>query len=294
MNKKIRVVELLLLIVTVIWGLNFTVVKYSLRELDPMSFNTFRFTLSILSMYIILRWSGQRMRVHKGDWPQMIGMGLLGHFIYQLLFIFGLDWTNAANGAVMLGTTPVWVALGARISFGKSLNRTAVAGILIAVAGVWLIMGGSEAGISLKADTVIGDLTMLASAAAFGLYTLFSRPLLGRYKPIQLATLVMFTGGIPVVLAGIPWAVQLDYSEISLISWVGVFYSGVLSIGLSFMLWNYGIRMVGAIRTSTFQNLVPVMGLFFGVVLLQEKLLLLQYAGAALTILGVVLARRSQ
>lgn len=262
--------------------------------MDPMSFNSFRFLLAVAAMYGILLRSGQKLVVHKGDWPRLIGLGLLGNLLYQCLFIIGLNWTFAANGSVMLGTTPVWVALSSRILFGKKLSWPAILGITVAVAGVWLIMGGSETGITLSSETILGDLSVLMAAMVFGLYTLLSRPLLGRYTPIQLTTLMMLTGGVTVILAGLPWVVQMDLASVSWAAWGGVFYSGVLSIAVSYMLWNYGIRQVGAVRTATFQNLVPVMGLLFGVVLLREQLLLLQYVGVALTVIGIVLARRAR
>lgn len=288
-----RRVELFLLGTVVVWAMNFTVVKFSLQEMDPMSFNSFRFVLAIGSMVLILSNSGQKLKVHRGDWPRLIGLGLLGHQLYQLLFILGLNWTFAANGAVMLGTTPVWVALATRLVFREPLRWSTWAGIVIAVLGVWLIMEGSESGLTLKATTIKGDLTVLLAAVVFGLFTFLSRPMLGRYTPIQLTTLVMVIGGPMVVLAGIPWILETDISGISWKAWVGVIYSGVLSIAVAFMIWNYGIRQVGAVRTSTFQNLVPVMGLIFGVVLLSEALLPLQYVGAAFTIVGIVLARRT-
>lgn len=293
MRDKTRV-ELLLLLTVLIWGLNFTVVKYSLREMDPMSFNSFRFLLATGSMYLISLKSGQGLFVRSGDWPRLIGIGLLGHLLYQLLFILGLNWTYAANGAVMLGTTPIWVALATRMFLRQPLRWSTWFGILVAVTGVWLIMDGSETGLTLQATTIVGDLTVLSAAIVFGLFTFLSRSMLGRYTPIQLTTLVMLIGGPMVILSGIPWVIQVDWTQISAAAWGGVIYSGVLSIAVAFILWNYGIRQVGAVRTSTFQNLVPVIGLLFGVLLLREHLLLLQYAGVALTLIGIVLARRSR
>ncbi len=68
-------------------------------------------------------------------------------------------------------------------------------------------------------------------------------------------------------------------------------YSGLLSIGAAYIIWNYGLQTVGAVHTATYQNLVPVMGLVFGIVLLNEQLTFLQYVGSALVIAGIILAR---
>ncbi|MCH8556544.1 MAG: DMT family transporter [Balneolia bacterium] len=291
MNRNI-VVESLLLLVAVVWALNFSVVKFTLEEIDPMSFNAFRFMLATAFMYLVLLRSGQKLKAHKGDWPKLIGLGLLGNLLYQSLFIVGISFTFAANAAVMLGTIPVWIALLGRFFFGQELNKFVIMGVFAAFAGIFLIMEGSETGITLASENIIGDLTILVAAFVFGLYTLFSKQMLGRYTPIQFTMFMMLTGGVSVIIAGIPWLIQLDYASVSMAAWGGTVYSGLLSIGMAFVIWNYGIRQVGPVRTATFQNLVPVFGLILGIVLLREQLFNMQYVGAALIITGIVLARK--
>lgn len=248
--------------------------------------------MAIVFMLFVILKRGEKIIVHKGDWPKIIMLGLLGNLVYQFLFIYGINFTFAANAAVMLGTIPVWIAVVGHFFFGERLTRIKLLGILFAFAGVVLIMEGSEKGITLASETIVGDLIILLSASVFGIYTLFSKKMLSRYTPIQFTTLMMLTGGTALIVAGLPWVVTLDYSGITLAGWGGVFFSGFLSIGLSYVIWNYGVRQVGPVRTATFQNLVPVLGLIFGVVLLNETLYLLQYFGAASVIAGIVLARR--
>ncbi|MFW6347723.1 MAG: DMT family transporter [Cyclonatronaceae bacterium] len=291
MNRNL-VVELFLLLVALIWALNFSVVKFSLEQIDPMSFNSFRFALAIGFMYVALLRSGQTLEVHKGDWPKLIGLGLLGHLLYQSLFIYGINFTFAANAAVMLGTIPVWIAVLGRIFFGLTLSWFAIAGVISTFIGIFLIMEGSATGITLSSENIIGDVIILCAAFVLGLYTLFTKDMLKRYTPIQFTMLMMLTGGVAVVLAGVPWLLTLDFAAISPAAWGGTLYSGLLSIGMAFMVWSYGIRQVGAVRTSTFQNLVPVFGLIFGILILNEKLLILQYIGAAFVITGIILARK--
>jgi drug/metabolite transporter (DMT)-like permease len=83
-----------------------------------------------------------------------------------------------------------------------------------------------------------------------------------------------------------------NWSAVSIAAWGGIIYSGALSIGLAYLIWNNGIVNVGPVKTSVYQNLVPVLGLFFGVVLLGESLSFLQYAGAAIVVLGIIMTRR--
>lgn len=291
MNRN-KTVELFLLAVALIWAMNFTVVKASLNQFDPMSFNAIRFLMATAFMVFISIRRGEKLMVHKGDWLIIIGLGFLGNLLYQSLFIYGINFTFAANAAVMLGTIPVWIAIFGHFFFEERLTKIKLVGIICAFAGVILIMEGSEKGITLASETIVGDLIILASAFVFGIYTLLSKKMLTRYTPIQFTTLMMLSGGTAIVLAGLPWLLTMDFSKVTIAGWGGVSFSGFLSIALAYVIWNYGVRQVGAVRTATYQNLVPVLGLIFGVLLLNETLYALQYVGAATVIAGIILARR--
>jgi drug/metabolite transporter (DMT)-like permease len=287
-----KTVEFFLLAVALIWALNFTVVKASLEQFDPMSFNALRFIMAIVFMLVVMMRRSEKLVIHKGDWGKILFLGFLGNLVYQFLFIYGISLTLAANAAVMLGTIPVWIAVLGHFFFGEKITRIKLFGIIFAFGGVVLIMKGSEKGITLASETIVGDLVILASAAVFGIYTLFTKKMLSRYTPIQFTTLMMLTGGLALVIAGLPWLLTMDFAAVTPAGWIGVFYSGFLSIGIAYVIWNYGVRQVGPVRTATFQNLVPVLGLIFGVILLNEKLYLMQYFGAASVIAGIILARK--
>lgn len=285
------IVEGFLVFVVSIWALNFSVVKYSLQEIDPLTFNAFRFGLAIIFIWIVVAIRRIRIRIERRDWLKLIGLALLGNLIYQLLFISGIDRTFSANAAVMLGTIPVWTALFSHLFFDEKLTRVKAAGVFFAFLGVALIMGGGPEGFDLGTSSVIGDLIIVIAAMVFATYTLFSKDFLKKYTPIELSTVVMTVGGIGLIVVAIPGLIKLEYSEISVPAYGGALYSGVFAIGVAYLAWNYGIRQVGAIRTSTYQNLVPVLGVFLGYLLLGETLTLVQYTGSASVILGIVLAR---
>ncbi|MEX0929681.1 MAG: EamA family transporter [Balneolales bacterium] len=291
MNRNV-VVESCLLFIVFVWALNFSVVKFSLQEIDPLSFNAIRFFFAIAFIWLIVRKKKIPIRVQQGDWPKFIVLAFLGNVMYQMLFIYGIDLTYSANAAVMLGTIPVWVALTSHVFFEEKLTALKFAGIILAFSGVIFIMAGGEYGFSLAADNVMGDLIIIAAAMVFAVYTLLSKSMLDRYTPLELSTIIMTLGGFTLIVIAIPSLSVLDYGDLSLLSLAGTVYSGVLSIGLAYLVWNYGIKQVGAVRTSTFQNIVPVFGIALGFLLLGEQLTLLQYFGAALVLGGILLARK--
>ncbi|PAU95013.1 EamA family transporter [Aliifodinibius salipaludis] len=290
MSKK-TVVEASLFLVALIWALNFSVVKYSLVEIDPLSFNGLRFIFAAAIIWAVLFYRRQLFTIPKKDWLPLLGMGLLGNIIYQGLFIIGIDYTYAANAAVMLGTIPIWVALISHFFKLEQMNIFKTLGVIAAFGGIIFIVSGGQDPFSLSSDTFFGDLIIIAAAVVWGGYTILSKSFLTRYTPIQFSAIMATIGAIVLFLIGLPNIIHLQWTQISAAAYGGVVYSGLLSIGVAYLIWNYGLQTVGAVHTATYQNLVPVMGLFFGIVLLNEQLTFLQYIGSALVIAGIVLAR---
>lgn len=275
----------------IIWALNFSVIKSSLAEIDPLSFNGLRFVFAAAIIWLALFWKKQQFSIPKKDWLPLLGMGLLGNLVYQGLFIIGIDHTLSANAAVMLGTIPIWVALFSHFFKLERMNIFKSIGVLFAFVGIIFIISGGSKGFSFGSDTFFGDMIIILSAVVWGGFTILSKPFLNRYTPIQFSVIMSSIGCVVLFLIGLPNMMTIEWSTVSYTAYGGVVYSGLLSIGAAYIIWNYGLQTVGAVHTATYQNLVPVMGLIFGIVLLNEQLTFLQYIGSALVIAGIVLAR---
>lgn len=285
-------IDLSLILVAIIWALNFSVVKVSLQEMDPYSFNALRFVFATILLWYAARKRGYTLKVQKEHFWKLVGIGIVGNLFYQMLFIIGINYTYAANAAVMLGTIPIWVALLSQFFTDEKLTPYKGLGVLFAFAGVAFIMLGGEGDISFESETFLGNLITLAAALCWATYTILSRRYLKVYSPLQYSAFMSVVGLISLFLIGLPFLIKLNWSDISIIGYGGVFYSGALSVGAAYILWNNGVKKIGAVRTAAYQNLVPVLGLAFGLILLGEELSLLQYIGAALVIFGIVLARK--
>ena len=290
--KKNTAIETSLFLVAVIWALNFSIIKNSLLEIDPLSFNGLRFIFAVALIWGVLLWRKQQFTIPKKDWLPLIGMGLLGNLVYQGLFIIGIDYTLSANAAVMLGTIPVWVAVFSHFFNLERMNRYKTLGVLFAFGGIIFIIGGGAQEFSMTSNTFIGDVIIVLAAMVWGAYTILSKPFLERYTPIQFSAIMSTIGCVVLFLIGLPSMVTVDWSTVSYPAYGGIIYSGLLAIGAAYVIWNYGLQTVGAVHTATYQNLVPVLGLLFGIVLLGEQLTWAQYFGSALVIGGIVLSRK--
>lgn len=283
--------DLSLFLIAVIWALNFSVIKASLTEIDIYSFNALRFILASLFIWAVIARRGEWFKVRKGDWIFLTLLGLLGSLLYQWLFIVGIDLTLAANAAVMLGTIPIWVAIVSHLLSIEKMNRLKAGGVFAGFAGVIMIIVYGKNPISFGSDTFIGDIAILLAAFVFAIYTIFSKRHLTRYSPLQYSAFMVTFGAVALSGMAIPHVSKTDWTQVSLEAVGGLIFSGLLAIGLAFIIWNNGIKRVGTIRTATYQNLVPVLGLMFGILLLGESLEPLQYVGSAMVIAGILMTR---
>jgi drug/metabolite transporter (DMT)-like permease len=289
---RIPFTDVTLFTIAVIWALNFSVVKASLSEVDIYSFNAIRFILAASLIWTIIFWKGAWFRVSRTDWLPLLGIGLIGNVLYQSLFIVGIDLTLSANAAVMLGTIPIWIAIFSHLFTDEKMTRLKAIGVVLAFSGVAAIVGGGANPISLASDTFRGDLIIVCAAVTWAVFTLRSKQFLKRYTALQFSGIMTLIGAVLLSMLSLLTVEATNWSAVSIAAWGGIIYSGALSIGLAYLIWNNGIVNVGPVKTSVYQNLVPVLGLFFGVVLLGESLSFLQYAGAAIVVLGIIMTRR--
>jgi drug/metabolite transporter (DMT)-like permease len=276
---------------TLIWGSNFTAIKYSLEDLLPLSFNAMRFTIASLAMVLAAAMSRDSFKIASGDGWRLFGLGLLSNTFYQSLFITGMAYTRAGNAALILATTPLFTAILGRIRKHEYFTKRGVAGLLLAFAGIVLIITNGRGEVSIG-DTVLGDSLLLASTVCWSLYTVGSRDLVHKYGSLKTTTVMMTSGTPLLLLVCAPSLLRQDWSRVRPIAWAGVIYSGLFAIALAYIIWNHGVRRIGSTRTAIYSNITPIVALLVAWLALGESPTLGQIAGATVIFAGVYLVRR--
>jgi drug/metabolite transporter (DMT)-like permease len=157
-----------------------------------------------------------------------------------------------------------------------------------------LVVVGSGAGLALGSETVRGDLIMILAAVLWSGYTVAGRGPVARYGALRVTTWALAVGTPVLVVMGIPSLTATDLGAVTPAAWAGVAYAGFLSIGVAYLLWYRGVRVLGNSRTAVYSNLVPVAALATAWVWLGEVPGALQLAGAAVILAGLTLARIAQ
>ncbi len=283
--------DLGLLVMALIWGINFPIIKASLVELPPLVFNALRFPLAALTVLVILRVRGRVSWPQRRDWPRVVALGILGNVVYQAFFIFGVNATFAGNAAILLATTPVWVLALSTLRGHEKPGALVWVGVLATLTGMALVVLGGDPGMGLRSTTLHGDLLMIGAAATWSVYTVGSRRLIDRYGSLPVTAWTLWIGTAGLVLMGIPTLLETPLQHVSLFTWGGVAYAGILAIGLAYLLWYRGVQRIGSSGTAVYSNLTPVVAMIVAWVWLGETPLNLQILGAAVVLLGLALAR---
>lgn len=280
--------EASLAVMVLIWGVNFSVVKGALGVFEPHAFNALRFLLASGFVLAVLRARNRLRLPDRADLPRLIVLGVLGNVLYQVGFILGLDRTRAGNAALMLAVMPVIVMLlGVRA--GERHRPRAWFGVAASALGVALVTGSA---LRLEGrEALVGDLILIGAATAWAFYTVNAKPYIDRYGSLQTTAWTLWAGAIVLVLIGIPSLIRQDWEAVGPGAWGALFYSGLLSIGLSYLLWYRGVARLGGARTAIYSNLTPVVGLVVGAVWLGERITAMTLLGAALVVGGVVMVR---
>ncbi len=288
--------EVGLLAVVLVWGVNFAIIKVPLEVAPPYTVNLLRFVVSVLVLGALHLRDARRRGVAPwstfavGPWS-VVGLGLLGILVYQVGFIVGIDRVSAGMGALLIATSPAWTAVSAHVLRLERLLLLGWVGFGVSLLGVGLVVAGNP-NASFRGQGQ-GVALMLAASVAWGVYTTLSRPLLSRgASPLGL-TFWGIVVSFPFLFAiAAPEFATVDWDRFTPSVWWALLFSGGLSTGLAYAIWNASVLKAGSSRTAAFSNLVPFIGVLAGVVLNGDRVTLLQVAGGALIVAGVVVVRR--
>ena len=279
------------LLTTLIWAVNFSVVKYGIRVFPPHGFNGVRMTLAsliYLAVWVLLR-DGFTLR--KGDLWKAAGLGILGTTVYQLLFIQGLRATTASTTSMIAPMTPVFIAMLSHFLRFERIHWAAWVGIAVSFTGFYLLLTGQTGPMTLNSATVRANLLILVANLSWAFYTVFSRPLLVRIPPLRLAILTTSFGTLFYLPFAVRGVADIHVGRIPAAGWGAILYAGILAIVVGYALYYSSVRKVGNTKTGIYSNLNPVFATLFAVLVFGERVTPLQVGGGLVIFLGVYLTR---
>lgn len=286
--------DLLLLLMVFIWGANFSVVKYALREFPELSFNALRLIvasgifLALIGRSASAPATGTAASIDRSDWRRLALLGVLGHFVYQLCFLAGVARTSVANGALIFGCTPVTVALMASAAGHEKIPLTRWAGVLLSLSGLYVLVGHRT---TWSLASLAGDALMFGGMVCWSAYSVLSQPLLKRYSPVLVTGVSMVIGTVLYVAISTPALARTDWQAIGVTSWALMFGSSALALAFAYAIWYTGVQRLGSSRTAIYSNLTPIFAMIVATLWLGEPIDSPQIIGAVAILSGVLVTR---
>jgi drug/metabolite transporter (DMT)-like permease len=293
-KSRLSTVDLLLVTMSFIWGINFSVVKGALADFSPLSFNALRFGTASLILLSLLWIRERSLSIRSKDVGFFIMLALIGNTAYQLFFINGIALTTATNSALILATTPVFIVLFGAVLRVERITSRIVQGVILSFTGVVMIILGSGRPLTITDQSLIGDLLIVANPICWSIYTVLSKPLLKQYSPLRLTAVTMAIGTVPLVLVSIPSLSTENWLAISTDAWLGLAFSACFAIAIGYVLWYIGVSRIGSARTALYDNLVTVFAVASAWILLSESMTAIQIVGAVLVFVSLYVARRNR
>ena len=282
--------DALLLLMALIWGVNFSVVKYATGVFTPLAFSGLRVGLAAIVLLAVAA-TRKKHRPNRQEVLALIALGVLGNGLYQVLFVEGLARTRVGNAALIVAATPAFIAIAGRIRGSERVSRNTVTGIALSLFGVGLVVLGSARKASGEA-TLLGTMLVFGGTLCWTAFTVMLQPYARKLDPIHLSAFTML-GGTMAMLVATPRALAAtNWALVGLPAWGALLYASVLSMGLAYIFWYRGLRVLGPTRTAMYGNLQPVIAITVAWIFLSETPTLWQGIGTATIMSGLFLTRR--
>lgn len=287
--KERRSGHLLALFTIVVWGTTFISTSVLLRDFSPVEILCVRMALGIAALGVA-RPKRLRVKNRRHEW-YFAGAGLFGVSLYFLLENIALTYTYSANCSVIISTAPFFVAMAMRLfGGGERMTRNFYLGFAASIAGIALL---SFSGQALHLNP-LGDLLCLLAAVCWAAYSVF----LKKIEPLGYDTLLVtrrvFAYGLLFLIPVLPFmSVSLDFSRLlKPVNLLNFLYLGLCASALCFVTWSVAVRRLGAVKTSVYIYLSPVVTIIAAWLVLGEPILPMALVGAALTLVGLVVSQR--
>ena len=283
------VTEALLVLMAVIWAVNYTVAKFGTRTVPPLAYNAVRIVMAVVAL-LVIAWLRSHERPTRQDLAALLAIGVLGHGLYQVCFIEGLARSRAGTVALMLAASPAFIAIVGRLFRIEHVGPRGWTGIALQLVGISLVVFGSVAH-STTGDSLLGSLLLVAGSLFWALFATLIKRYTERMSGINVGAYSQAGGALFVTAVGLPSIISTNWTAVSAPVWIAIVYSGIGALVVGNLIWYYGVSRLGPTRVSMFSNLQPLVALAVAWMVLGEVPTLWQGLGAASIMTGLVVTR---
>ncbi|MBL8961239.1 MAG: EamA family transporter [Gemmatimonadetes bacterium] len=282
--------DVLLLLMALMWGLNFSVLKFTSAFMGGLAINAIRIPIAAFAQLGIA--AGRAMtRPDPREARVLVFLGMLGNGVYQVFFILGLMRSSVATAALLIAASPAFVAIVGRLEKTEFLNGRQWLGVGLQIVGCAAVALGAVRNRAAGSDSILGVVFLWSAALSWAFYATRVKHYSHHVEPWYLGGYTMLGGAIVAVAVGIPALMLVDWGALPAMAWGALAYSSLIAMVVAYLFYYRGLRVLGPTRTSMYSNLQPIVAIAVAWGFLHEKPTVAQLTGATLIVGGLLLAR---
>jgi drug/metabolite transporter (DMT)-like permease len=273
----------LLIILTIVWGLNWPVMKLGVTGMPPLLFRTLSMWLGLPVLALALVWLKVPFDMPRKHWPELLLLAATNMFIWHVCIILAIQSLSSGRAAILGYTMPIFSAILGAIFFASVMTKRNWLGVAAAALGVALLLWHEMMGLSGKP---LGVALALTAAATWALGT----QLLRRTK-IDTPTLAI-SFWMTVLACVVMSALTVTFERQAWVmpsqsSWFAIVYNAVLVFGFAHAAWFYLARTLPPIASTLSVMFIPILGVFVGAYWLGEVLHWQDWAAVGLMVVAI-------
>ena len=272
-----------------IWGTTFISTKILLTDFKPIEILFFRF---LIGLFILILIYPKRLRKTTKKQELTFALtGLCGVTLYYLLENIALTYSMASNIGVIISIAPFFTAILSHfILKEETLNQNFIIGFMAAMVGIMLISFNGSSNFKLNP---LGDILALLAALVWAVYSILTKRISDYgYSTIQVTRRTFMYG---VTFMFLPLGFKLDLGRFSNPIYLGnILFLGLGASALCFVTWNMAVKILGAVKTSIYIYIVPVVTVVTSIIVLHEQITLMAFIGTVLTLIGLFLSQKRE
>jgi drug/metabolite transporter (DMT)-like permease len=273
-------------IAVVIWSVSFVVTKVALTTFPPFGLGLFRFGLAsfLIGFYVMTRKDIKKPPLQ--DMKKLAFSGFLGITVYFSLENLGVKYSTTSDAALIVASYPAITLLLEVLFLRVKCSAASLAGVGLAIAGVYILVSVTQ--YSEAIDRLFGDVLLILAGIIWACYNFITKSIVSTYSMTTI-TFYQFAAG---AIGFLPLSLfeTEQWSTPATESLAAAIFLGVFCSLVAFYLYAYGLRRVSSSTAVMIMNLVPIIGVFFSVVILDEALHSVQLLGGSIIIVGVILS----
>ncbi|MGO4307300.1 DMT family transporter [Cupriavidus sp. RAF12] len=285
---------ILLVILTIAWGINWPIMKIGVAHFPAMGFRLLGMAGGLLALGLALRIRGDSLRVPRAAWPTVIRLAIPNMVVWHLFAICAVKMLSSGRAAILGYTMPIWAVVWGLVLYRERIAVSAWIGIACALAGTILLLSGE---ITALTGSPAGTLLMLVAAAGWG----FGTQLMKRTEiDIPIGTLTFWMLALTLPFLGIgTLLLESGWRMPTGIEWAAIVYNAVVVFAYCQLVWFALARSLPPVVSSLSIMFIPVVGVFSGMWMLGETphwqdyaAILLMFAALSSVMLAPLLRRR--